>query len=273
MEEKSWWQKLISWFRGEDAQEQPPQSQPTATQDAAPIPEAASDMEITDDEFTEDDDMDYEEERTETTNGNTGSSTSILTPKRGNKREQQLAAMEESFNRLLEVLESLNDNVENQNRQQSEIITLLNESSTVMKNSAAGQTRTMEQLTQEVKNQSASSRQMSEFMKLLPDLSREQLEKLGGITRQLESSAESSNQLASTFNKFDSTFQGIMDNTRAQTMSLANMGQMLEDNEKQVKDLMDNQTRRFTWLIVGVIITSLATIGVLIAVLFNVFKG
>jgi len=183
---------------------------------------------------------------------------------RGNKKEVQLAALEGSFNRLVEVLESLNDNVVRQHDQNKDLIDHLAHTSDLMRalpENVEAQGRSVQNLAQEIKEHTLRNQQVVEIVKALPDLNRQQVDRLGDIAHQMEDSVESGVRMAESFNRFDGTVQGMLNNSKAQTVSLANMGEMLEKNEQQLHTMIRKQNRRFTWLLVVVLVVSLIAVG------------
>ena len=189
---------------------------------------------------------------------------------RGNKKEVQLATLEGSFNRLVEVLESLNDNVTRQHDQNKDLIDHLAQTSNLMRalpENVEAQGRSVQNLAQEIKEHTLRNQQVVEIVKALPDLNRQQVDRLGDIAHQMEDSVESGTRMAESFNRFDGTVQGMLSNSKAQTISLANMGEMFEKNEQQLHTLIRQQNRRFTWLLIFVLSASVVGLGAVVAFL------
>ncbi|MCK5272760.1 MAG: hypothetical protein KAJ52_09280, partial [Sedimentisphaerales bacterium] len=65
----------------------------------------------------------------------------------------------------------------------------------------------------------------------------------------------------------DGTVQGMLNNSKAQTASLANMGEMFKKNEQQLHTLIKQQNRRFTWLLVFVLLVTVVGLGAVVAFL------
>ncbi len=189
---------------------------------------------------------------------------------RGNKKEVQLATLEGSFNRLVEVLESLNNNVTRQHDQNKDLIDHLAQTSNLMRalpENVEAQGRSVQNLAQEIKEHTLRNQQVVEIVKALPDLNRQQVDRLGDIAHQMEDSVESGARMAESFNRFDGTVQGMLSNSKAQTISLANMGEMFEKNEQQLHTLIRQQNRRFTWLLIFVLSASVVGLGAVVAFL------
>jgi len=196
-------------------------------------------------------------------------SSAALSP-RHPKKELQLAALEESFNRLVDVLESLNQNVSQQTLHNKDLVEHLAQTGQTMQalpEHVETQGRSIQKLAQEIKDHTVRNQQVVEIVKTLPDLNRQQVDRLGDINRQMETSVENESRMVESFTHFDSAVQGMLSNTKAQTLSLANMGEMLEKNEQQVQNLIKHQSRRFTWLLVIIVVVFLAALGTLTALM------
>jgi len=198
------------------------------------------------------------------------SENSSMLPVRNNKKEQPLAMMEEGFNRLVDVLESINNNVVQQRKHNAEMVDKLSELSDSMRTlpqSVESQGRAAKMMTDEIKRQSLYSQQLAETIKLLPEMNQDQLEKLGDVARHLEKSTEAELQMAESFNQFGQATQGLLNNSKTQTLSLTNIGRMLEQNEQQLREFSKRQSRRFAWLLAIVLAVSLAAAGAIAAML------
>jgi len=198
-----------------------------------------------------------------------GNENSLVT--REEKREQQLAAMEESFHRLVEVLESLDDNVAKQRQHTEELCERMGKMGEVLgglPGNVAAHNKTFQELTQEMKEQAVRHKQVIETVKTLPDLNRQQVDRLEEIVRQVENSSENEARMTDSFNRFDNSLQGVLNNSKSQAQSLTNIGEMLGQNESRLQELVRRQGKRFSWLLVIVLIVALAAIGGLAAIVY-----
>ncbi|MBN1765189.1 MAG: hypothetical protein JW860_08030 [Sedimentisphaerales bacterium] len=187
------------------------------------------------------------------------------------KKEQPLAVMQEGFNRLVGVMESINESVVEQRRHSANIaesLVQVRDLIQVLPASSESQQQALGEMTEELKNQTLHSRQLVEIVKNLPELNQEQAERLGEIAAKLEASVETEARLSESFRQFDTSVQGMLNHSQAQATSLANIGQMLEKNEQRLQELVQKQQRRFTWLL----LTVLAVIFLALAAVIYLFK-
>jgi chromosome segregation ATPase len=185
---------------------------------------------------------------------------------RGSK-QQQMVAMEEGFNRLVKVMESIDENVTIQRGQGAELnshIKALAEAMGDLPDGVQKQSQAINAMASEIKGQSLRYQQFSETIKVLPQQGKEQVDKLNAIADTLGSSLENQAVQIESFNKFDNTVQGILEGAQAQSASLANIGRMLEQNQQCVREMLDRQSRRFVWLWVGLFGVALAMAAAMI---------
>ncbi len=167
------------------------------------------------------------------------------------RREKQLLVMEENFVRLVDVLESMNDNVIEQRKHSAELNSRMEfvvDTLSSLPDSTETQTAALKSMTTELQNQSQLHNRVAESLDGLPEQSAAQIEKLNEITQNLESSIIVQNRQADSLINFDNSVQGMLDNSKAQTMSMANIGKMLEDNESHLQNMIVKQNKRFGWL-------------------------
>jgi len=186
---------------------------------------------------------------------------------RPNKKDRQLAAMEEGFGRLVEVLELINDNVVRQGEQSTQMNSRLAELARSLPEVTQEQKGMIRNISEQLQNQALHSSQLVETMKNLPDLHQDQVNRLGEIKGQLETSGQTTVQMAESLHQLDSSLQGVANNSKAQSASLANIGSLLEQNEANLQKIIAKQNRRFAWLIGLWVVIILAGIGALILTL------
>ncbi len=192
------------------------------------------------------------------------------------KKEQQLAAMEEGFNRLVTVMESINENMQQQKQETQKLNAHLENLPGLLSripDVVESQVQTAQAMAEELKKQSLQQQQLNETIRKLPDLTKSQLDKLSDITAHMESSLENEVHMAETFSRFDGSMQIVADSAQAQATSLAHIGQMLEQNEQKMQQILSRQNKRFMWLAVVVIIASLAAIALVLYSMFGSSAG
>jgi chromosome segregation ATPase len=199
-------------------------------------------------------------------------STALSKPAKNEK--QTVSSMEEGFNRLVDVLESINDNVVQQ-RQHSADMTQrlddLNQSMRALPESTESQSA-LKDLTEELRSQSLRQQQVSDSIKPLPDLSQAQVDKLSDITRQLEAAGENEIQLVESFNRVQQSMQGMETHSTAQTSALRDMGAASAHHSQQLQEVLAKQNRKLIWcfaVLAALLVVAIAAIAVLLLMTRN----
>ena len=188
---------------------------------------------------------------------------SVLTM-RLNKIHPELAALEQGFGRLVEVLESINENVEVQRSQGAQLKEQMDGLGKWFKAlPEGGQSQAaIKELTEEMRKHALRDQQLVETVGTLPELTQAQVDKLAEITGQLEASGQADEQMAETFKRFGNTMQGVLESSKVQSASLGNMSTTMERNEEQLQKILSRQNRRIIWIFGIFAVLSLALIGV-----------
>lgn len=189
---------------------------------------------------------------------------------RSGRKDQQLTAMEDGFGRLVEVLESINDNVVRQREQGGRLGDRLDVLARIVPETLQSQQALMHELDEHIRGQSLGNQQLSEGVMALGELGRSQATRLGEISHQLAASGETDIKLVESFNRMDGSIKGMSDNAGAQSVSLTNIARLLEQNDARLERILSRQTRRFTWLVTTALVVGLAAAVMAVLVVLKV---
>ncbi len=199
---------------------------------------------------------------------NSDESTSLSKPP---KNDRQSPSLEEGFNRLVDVLESINDNVIQQRRHSADMTQRLEDMSQSLRalpESTESQAA-MKDLTEEIRNQTLRQQQVAESVKSLPDLSQTQVDKLAEITRQLEASGDTEIQLVESFNRVQQTMQGMESHSTAQTSALRDLNAASAHHSQQLQEMLTRQNRKLIWcfaVLAALVVVAIAAIAALLLI-------
>jgi len=182
---------------------------------------------------------------------------------RSRKGDPQLAALEDGFGRLVQVLQSIDENAAQQRQQAGEMSGQLRALREVLAGLPGGaeQQAALKELAQELRGQAMRQQQVAEVVRRLPELTQSQLDKLGEIGRQLEASSETQVQAVESFNRFDRTVQGVLGQAGEQTAALRQMQAVSAQSGQQLAELIRRQNRRLLWFFVGVVVLGAAVLA------------
>ena len=186
-----------------------------------------------------------------------------------NKNEHQITVIEEGFGRLIDALESINENMVQQRQHGQEMKNQLQQLCQSLQNlpGSAEDQQAIKGLTEELRNQSIRSQQLAETISALPDLTQAQVDKLSDITRQLDASAEAQMHMAEAFKRLDNNTKGISESNKAQAVSLANVGTLLERDGQRLHEILTRQNRRLIGIFVifiGLTLAAAAAVALLL---------
>lgn len=193
-------------------------------------------------------------------------STVLLRP---GKKEQQIVAIEEGFNRLVDVLQAINENVVQQRLQTSEMAEKL-QPVTALPESLRNQQDLLKNIKQELKNSNIGNQGLLETLKDLPELTQSQLNKLTGMTESLQETTEHQKQNSLSLDNMARSMQTVAGQTDSQTNSLQEVSETLKQNEQFLQDVLAKQNKRLYWLLAIVALPSLLAIAIVLMRLFGI---
>jgi len=171
---------------------------------------------------------------------------------RHDKTEQKIQAIEDGFNRLVDVLGDINETIVQQRDQHLVIQKSLEELPRMVASlprALEAQGGMVEQLTDQLRDQSASNQEVINAIGALPEQARFQGDKLGQISDHLQSTGETETEM--------------LTHIKAQSLSIESVGQLLAKNEGRLQEVLSQQQRRFTWLFTLTISLSIIAVTIL----------
>ncbi len=177
------------------------------------------------------------------------------------KKLTPLAAVQEGFTRLTEVIREMNENVSQHREQAADLNRKITSMLDALPENMALQNESITQLTGQLKEQTDLQQECNNILRSLPEDSRQQVENLNRISASLESSLEHQSGQAELFSQFSSSVKSVSEYSQAQAASLANIGNMLEENQKRLQDMIDTQNKRFGKLFATTVILALAALA------------
>jgi hypothetical protein len=171
----------------------------------------------------------------------------VATVTRANNDDGQVLSTEEGFARLVDVLESINENVSGHRRQDEEVTKYLAELADTVRSvpdAASRQEEAAKQLNEELRSQAVRQQQLVELMGNLPDLNEAQVDKLEEIRRQLSDAAEGEARMAGALGRFDDAAAGMSHNSEIQTEAVTKMATAAQANSEQLQAMLARQNRR-----------------------------
>jgi len=199
-------------------------------------------------------------------------STPALAHSEEHKKTHQLSVMEEAYNRLVDVLESINDNLHQQRQQGLDLKNSLDALHGLLKSlpeSLDRNNKLAQDIAQQLRQQNLQSQHVSEIMQPLPELARKQADKLADIDMLLENSTQSQSRIADSFLHLEQSLAELSKTGSSQNQSLGHINQLLQQSQEHLHKLLSRQNRRFIWMLVIFLIISIVFAMVVIMLLFK----
>ncbi len=188
-----------------------------------------------------------------------------------NRKMKPIAAIEEGFSKLTEVIREMNDNVSQHREQAADLnrkVTMLVD---LLPDGLRKQNQNFGELTEQIKIQTLRHEQVAEMLKLLPDQTRKQLDQLDRLSSAMETSVKNQSLQSEAFSQFNTNVKNVSDHSKAQAASLANIGRMMEENERHLQNMIDIQNKRFSKLFIATIALAVTAVVAVCAVIWLAF--
>ena len=162
-----------------------------------------------------------------------------------------LEKLEGNFNKLVDQLQGINENLARQVAQQKELTNRIDllpkllESFPIM---VANQKQAVDELIQSLKGTTLKGEQFLEAIERIPRETEKQTNALLTITDQLSASAESDVAMSQSFNRFHQSLEELSRNTEGQKDSILQMKKTFSASDRYLKYLVSKQNRRFMWV-------------------------
>lgn len=188
------------------------------------------------------------------------------------RRDPQLAALEDGFGRLVDVLEAINENVVGQREETGQLQEKMGQLLAKLPD-AKEQQAAWQELSGELRSQGQRQHRMAEQVSRLPEMTQQQVGKLGEIAEQLETAGQTQGRMLESFRRFDNSMEGVTNAAGVQTATLREMQTTAQRGQDQLADLLHRQNRRLTWYFVGAVVLSLAALAGVGVVAWLVLRG
>jgi chromosome segregation ATPase len=186
------------------------------------------------------------------------------------KRRDNNEVMNEAFNRLVEKLEGINDNLGKQVAQHEELMGRIDKLPEVLQalpDAVANQGKVVESLTEQLKTRQLKDAQLLDAIEKIPNETAKQSDSLAEMSRKFSVSADTSVQMAQSFNKFNDALTKLDTTTDSQTDGIKQMAKTFAASDRYLKYIVSKQQRRFMWMIGISLTVGTLAIAALIATL------
>ena len=192
----------------------------------------------------------------------------LVKPVKPADKQESLDKLQEGFDKLIEQLQGINEHLNQQITQHSELMGRIEQLPQLLESFPAvveSQKQIIEELLEQLRATANKQQQFVDTVEKIPDRIDRQSDTLVDIDHQLAAAAEADVQMADSFNKFTETLDKLNESTVSQTDGIAQMNKTFATSDRYLKYIISKQNRRFVWVFI-------AALGVCVAVIL-IFAG
>jgi methyl-accepting chemotaxis protein len=190
-------------------------------------------------------------------------------------KSASLEKLQGAFNRLVDQLQGINENLTQQVAQQKELTSRIDLLPRLLESFPAmvvNQKQIVDELINRLKSSSLKNEQFLEAVEKIPHEAQKQTNTLLTITDHLSAAAESDVAMTQSFNRFYHTLEKLSQNTEGQKDSILQMKKTFTASDRYLKYLVSKQNKRFVWVFwtaVGVCVFAIFALVVAVAVILQ----
>jgi DNA repair exonuclease SbcCD ATPase subunit len=180
---------------------------------------------------------------------------------------------QESFNKLIEKLQGINDHLGTQVTQHEDLMNRMEQLPKLVENfpnALENQKQLVEQLLEQLKSNAAKDMQFVDAVEKIPNETLKQTDALVNINNQLSAAADIDAQLSENFHKFTETLGKVDQSTIGQTDSILQMSKTFAASDRYLKYIISRQNKRFMWMFMVAIGICFISILVLTSIIIYV---
>lgn len=194
----------------------------------------------------------------------------VVASSKDSEKAEPIEKLQRGFNRLIERLSNINDNLNLQVSQHKELIGRLDEMPELAKSFPTiveNQEKIRTQLAEQLSAMAASNEQFIESVEKIPEETARQTGMLDEIRERLESAAEIDSRMSESFRQFNDILGNLDRNTVSHTDSIMQMSKTFATSDRYLKYIISRQNKRFMWLFVISLSVSVLAIVALVGII------
>jgi hypothetical protein len=210
-----------------------------------------------------------------TSDGGTGTETTrAAIVRRMSKREQSIA-MQEGFNALTNLMSTIKDNLSEQGRRQDELLKYLSHLPQVLQSipeSARVQGETLRALHARLEQQNEQQQLIAEVLNKVADTGSEQRKTVEEMRDRVQTMADQDARIADNMSSVGAAMQTVSRNSQASAQVLEQLRDNINNRDGQLERILHRQAARFTALLVVAVFLSIAALGAVAIIGYQVMN-
>jgi len=185
-------------------------------------------------------------------------------------RQESLEKIQQSFDRLIEQLQGINDHLNRQASQHEELMSRIEQLPQMLESFPAvveNQKQITEQLIEQLKGAAAKDERFVDAVEKIPLETTKQTDALVNIDHQLAAAADIDVQMTESFNNFNQALDKLNESTVGHTDGIIQMSKTFAASDRYLKYIISKQSRRFMWIFIAAISVCVACILLLAGII------
>jgi hypothetical protein len=179
------------------------------------------------------------------------------------KRDAAIAHLQEGFTTLTDLMGSIRDNLDKQNRRQDELLGALQQLPQVLQSlpeSNRVQTETLTAIRKQIEGQSAQQERLGEILVRIGQQAGEQRQMVDTLRDRVEELHKVDTTIADYLNNVGSALKDVSKNTDTSAQVLSQMRDNIDARDGQLERVLHRQGTRFTAMLAVAIVISVAAL-------------
>lgn len=166
-------------------------------------------------------------------------------------KAQSLEKLQDSFNELVEQLESINKHLNRQAAHNEDLVKRIEQLPKFLESFPSvveSQKGLTEQLLEQLKVVATMEQEFTDTIEKIPTETAKQTDALAGINHQLSAAADVDVQMTESFNNFNVTLEKLNQSTLGQTDGIMQMSKTFAASDRYLKYIVSRQRKSFIWV-------------------------
>jgi chromosome segregation ATPase len=185
-------------------------------------------------------------------------------------KAQSLEKLQDSFDKLIEQLEGINNHLNRQTAHNEELMKRIEQLPKLLESFPAvveNQKQLTEQLLEQLKATATMEQGFIETIEKIPTETAKQTDALTDIDHQLAAAADVDVQMTEGLNKFNETLDKLNQSTVGQTNGIVQMSKTFAASDRYLKYIISSQRKSFMWVFTAALGVCLAAILILAGII------
>jgi len=192
------------------------------------------------------------------------------------RRDARLENMQQGFANLTDILSSVRDNLDTQNRRQEELISHLSrlpELLNVLPDSARVQEETLRAIHETMELQNGQQKKLGDVLERMNQNDGKHREHLDSIRERVETLHEQDAKIAENLNGVSGALTSVTETSRSSAEALQGLRDNLGGRDSKLEDLLQAHSKRFTLLLVTAVMLSMSALVGVVVVAYIILSG